>query len=146
MHKRIGLLAAAVITLLIQTVPGTAYADYPTAYNLRTQWLTNDPTPGDDLSLARRTVVLKDGVYGWWPYVDPPAVAGSTCETYTGHIFEGTYTWEEQLWPGSPTRGSYRLDSYLSDSSAGTLYKITCYFRLNASGNYTWGSGLDPHF
>lgn len=148
MLHRLGLLIAAAIALLLPITSGTAYADYPTALNVRSQWLTDDPTAGNDASFASRTIYLRDDAagYGWFPYVDPPAVAVSPCETYTGRILKGTYTWDEQLWPGDYVRGYYRLDSYLTNVSSGVVYHIRCYFKLNASGNYTWGSGLDPHF
>jgi len=149
MLKRLGVLFMAVVALSLPATSGTAYADYPTVLNVKTQWLTNDPSVGNAASFVSRTIYLKDDPrgYGWYPYIDPAAVPVSPgCETYTGRIAEGEYTWNEQLWPGDYARGYYKLDSYLSSVRGGVAYHIRCYFKLNASGNYTWGSGLDPHF
>ena len=96
------------------------------------------------MSMVRREITLWDGTYGWYTYVDPPAIG--TCQNFTGHILAGTYIWTDQLWPGSYQNGYYRHDSYLTEKTHGWAYQITCYFRLPSDGWYTWGSALDPHF
>ncbi|MDG4830695.1 hypothetical protein O7627_15480 [Solwaraspora sp. WMMD1047] len=132
--------AVAIVAVLLPITAGPAHAA-ETSFNQRRQWLTAAPTSSMPLSQVSREITLAAGTYGWWnfPFND-------SCETYTGHILAGTYSWTDQLWPGSPGAGVYRHDSYLTETSGGWGYHIRCYFGLSSDGEYTWGSGLDPHF
>lgn len=142
------LVIMAVAMMTLPTTTGTAYAA-ETVLHVRTQFLSANPNNGMSPAFAERQIWLRGGVYGWWHHVAPPATVPpphGRCTNYTGPISEGTYTWTNQLWPAPPETGPgwYRHDSYLS--GGGVSYKISCTFRIPADGNYTWGSGLDPHF
>ena len=142
--KKLLAVTAAATLLMLPVTTGTAHAA-ETVHNLKTQSLTASPENTMLMSMVRREISLKRGIYGWWTYVAPPAFG--YCDNFTGEIIAGDYVWTDQLWPGSFNKGWYRHDSYLSEPNSGIGYKLTCYFRLTGGdGTYTWGSGLDPHF
>lgn len=147
--KKLCLITMAFIMMTLPITTGTAYAA-ETVVNGKKQWLTARPNSGMPMGSFGREIWLEGdkGNYGWFTYVHPNAIVdpGFTCETYTGPIIEGTYQWNQQIWPGVPSVGYYRIDSYLWLKNGGAGYKISCTFRLPADGEYTWGSALDPHF
>ncbi|MCG5458240.1 hypothetical protein PSH03_003420 [Micromonospora sp. PSH03] len=134
---------ATVVALALALLPimaGTAQAA-EVAYNQKTQRLDARPNSGMPISLVSREITLVDGSYGWWTFP-----TSAPCQTYTGRILPGRYTWTDQLWPGVPSVGTYRHHSYLTEESGGWSYHLQCDFQLSATGSYNWGSGLDPHF
>ncbi|MDT0532353.1 hypothetical protein RM555_25455 [Micromonospora sp. DSM 115977] len=134
--------ATAVVLALamLPVVSGTAQAA-DVAYNQKNQRLEARPNSGMPIASVSREITLQDGTYGWWTFP-----TSAPCQTYTGRILPGTYTWTDQLWPGVPSVGTYRHHSYLTEEDGGWSYHIQCDFQLSATGSYTWGSGLDPHF
>ncbi|TMR90055.1 hypothetical protein [Nonomuraea basaltis] len=141
--KKLYLVTAAAIMMTLPISTGTAYAA-ETVVNGKKQWLTANPNSGMPMSSFGREIWLKGGTYGWFTYVAPDAIG--TCNNYTGNIGEGTYQWNQQIWPGAPSAGYYRIDSYLWHKDGGAAYSISCKIQLPRDGDYVWGSALDPHF
>ncbi|MEV7231986.1 MULTISPECIES: hypothetical protein [Polymorphospora] len=139
-RKLYGATAAALVLAMPPVMSGPAQAA-DVAYNRKNQQLTATPSSGMPIALVSREITLEDGTYGWWNFP-----TSAPCQTYTGRILPGTYTWTDQLWPGVPSAGTYRHHSYLTENNGGWSYHIQCDFQLSATGSYSWGSGLDPHF
>lgn len=125
---------AAAAGVLALSAPAQAAA---TASNTRTQYLTAAPSPDMATSCTSRNIYLASGTYTWsWTPDDQNAR-----DIYLG---AATYTWTDCLVPGNL---SYKQTSTLQAQGTGWApATITSYLTIHVSGNFTWGSRLDPHF
>jgi hypothetical protein len=142
--KRIGIVAMAVLAMALSA--GTAaHADYPTALNVKTQYLAL-PVSGLATESVSQTIYLAGGDYGFFNYVSPNAIIprGHTCGSFTGELAgNAKYSWSSIT---TPHNGYYTTESQLWNQSTGGLRVITCDWTIPQEGEYTWGSALDPHF
>jgi hypothetical protein len=88
------LVGTALIAVAVLGAPTTASAadEFPTAYNTKTQLLTNKPESGMDASCASRRISLIAGDYDW----EQTLALGSRSNLRLG---SGMYTWEDCLYP-----------------------------------------------
>jgi DNA-binding SARP family transcriptional activator len=123
------------------TVDGPTYR--PPIYDVKRQYLTAYPDAavhGD--SRIERKVWLTNGTYA------VSQLMGDAEEQIadTVDLHEGTYLWKDRLVPASSHR--YRHETTLvPDTPAGDPISWTDnYWRLAVTGEYVWGSKLNPEF
>lgn len=137
---------AAVATLGIVMSTGTAAHAADTVLLLKHQYLEQVPSEGMPSSTVERNIFLLPGDYGFFHWVKPDAhpVPGKPCTTFTGELAgNANYYWFSQI---IPLDGHYLLYSGIRNLVTGQVRTIQCYVSLDHSGEYDWGSGLDPHF
>jgi DNA-binding SARP family transcriptional activator len=130
--------AGSPITL---TVAGPTYR--PPIYDVKRQYLTAYPDAAvHGESSIERTVWLTNGTY------TVSQLMGDAEEQIadTVDLHEGTYTWKDRLVPASSHR--YRHETTLvPDTPSGDPVSWTDnYWRLAVTGEYVWGSKLNPEF
>jgi len=127
--------AAATAAVALAGAPASA-AD--TAYNTRSVFLDGVPLESDADACVSRTLALASGTYTWTQIFQ-------SSRTPTRDIFlaAGTYTWTDCI---RPHNGYYQQTSTLdkAGTAPASLNDATQYHW--ASGTYTFGSLLDPHF
>ncbi|MGY3520840.1 hypothetical protein ACVMYR_31555 [Micromonospora sp. PTRAS2] len=107
-----------------------------TAYLEQSQYLTSTPTDSLATTCTSKRITLAAGDYTWGNYYP-----GSVQDQYLGAT---TYTWTTCL---DPKNGYYRQTTTLDpDHSGWANATISDDFVISPSGNWTWGSYIDPHF
>ncbi|GAA2809840.1 hypothetical protein GCM10020219_097140 [Nonomuraea dietziae] len=129
-----GLLA---LTMSLAT-PAAANSN-PTAYNTKTQYLTNSPIDSMPGSCVQRRVYLASGHYNW-ALIMNKAVDPRRSNFWVG---AGWYSWADCLDPISG--GQYLHTSTLDPDNANwQTVAVSDKWFLGKSGNTSWGSYLDP--
>lgn len=123
-------------------------ANYPDAFDTKTQYLTSKPTQDMPNSCVGRDIGLAAGPYTWDYVVGSLDIDSSASGLYISNA--GTYSWETCIYTQN---GYYQmvssLTSYQKDNQGDPvefhdLFDFTLY--INSSGEYTWGSVLKPGF
>lgn len=136
---RILLSAMALLGGAALSVPGTASAadDFPTAYNTKTQYLKDPPTSDMDTSCVERQIFVTSGDYDWGQ------ILGSG-KRPNFRLGAGDYTWQDCLYPDD--------DFYVHQTTLDPKnphwdsVSLTTSVFLSRSGDFRWGSYLDPKF
>ncbi|WP_336214905.1 hypothetical protein [Nonomuraea sp. LPB2021202275-12-8] len=112
----------------------------PVAYNYKTQYLTQNPVDSMGTSCVDRPIQLAAGNYNWAQFLGG-AVDIVRPNFYLG---AGRYTWTDCL---DPKDGYYVQTTWLNpDNPNWPTASASGPWTLYSSGNFTWGSYLDPLF
>jgi hypothetical protein len=136
--SRVLVAGTALIAVAVLGASATASAadEFPTAYNTKTQFLTDEPESGMDPSCVSRRISLIAGEYDW----EQTLALGSRSNLY---LASGMYTWEDCLYPDD---GFYVQQTTLDPDNSGETINLTDWVELDEGRTYTWGSLLDPRF
>lgn len=133
------LVLPAVVGLLTVGLAGPASAAFPTAYNLKTQYLTDRPVDSMPTSCVTRRISLAAATYGWGAYYD-----GAIYPLRQIPLASGTYTWKNCL---DPKNGYYRNTGTLDPDAAGLPTAVVNHdISILEARTWTWGGYLDPPF
>ncbi len=125
------------MAVLGASATASAADEFPTAYNTKTQRLTDKPESDMDPSCVSRRISLIAGEYDW----EQTLALGSRSNLYLG---SGMYTWEDCLYPDD---GFYVQQTSLNpDNPDWDTISLTDWVELDEERTYTWGSLLDPRF
>lgn len=127
----IGVIVVAATLATINSAAATA-----TAFNQKTQFLTETPTSNMPRSCVDRSIYLAAGNYDW-------VQTAGTGRRDPLTLNAGTYYWQDCLIPHD---GYYEQQSYLKASWDPATLDSSFNLVGLGSGNYNWGSDLVPEF
>ncbi|MGJ6968641.1 hypothetical protein ACSDR0_42720 [Streptosporangium sp. G11] len=133
------LILIGVFLALTASVSAPAAADAgTTAYNSKTQYLSQWPLDNWDNSCVERRIYLAAGNYDWEQFWRD-SVTPLRTNLYLG---AGWYTWTDCLDP----RNNYydHTTSLNPDNPNWETVVGEVVWQINSSGEYTWGSFLEP--
>ena len=143
--RKMAALAFLTLVSIASLVPGTAsaaVAGQPTAYNEKSQALTDKPVEGMPVSCQTRyNTELWEGLYDWGHF---RTGNGATIKRANLFLGTGQYTWEDCL---RPRNGYYTHTTRLiPENPDWVAIQITSEFTVPNYSFRSWGSFLDPKF